>query len=351
MKLFLASAMFLMTFTSQAARVQFDFDVLSSGASIYACNAGLKHKPHIGKICYNPDTFRSCDPGDRPGHGGGGHPLIAGLTEGQAEGGQCNPDTGEGCDCVCTGDMNGKSEHVLDIMRVNYTLWRDHGDPTYGIDFDKELQAGEYGYEELEDNLLTLDTKFAVRMKELSFNLGSERYGAQFFVDICYRATQIDYLTGTQEDKLNIDMDEAATRTAGQESINNPKYKFERRLTATDLAGTPTVDLDWDLDNGPIVWAKDSYQSLADLEVRTVIKCKEKNGDTFYEGSFSYVSFANQSLNFQNEYEYADLRGCVVRYEFREGARDAHKKVDQVRRWKMHGANICTDTAITNIED
>lgn len=382
-KLLLASAMFLTTFSSQAARVQFDFDVLSSGASIYPCNAGLKHKPQRGKICYNPETFQSCNPdgngvagqptsgqngggfpfpgggatgGQFPGNGpfpgqGNGPGLLAdiGLQETPPPSNNCDPQTGVGCDCVCTGDMDGDYDNTLDVMKATYTAWRDHGDPTFGIDRDLEVIAGTHSYNELEDEYFT-GNKFAARLKELSFNLGSEKYGSKYFVDICFRATQIDYLTENQDESFNINVDEIVKYADNnqQESLT-PFYKAERKVTATDLAGSPTIDLNWDLNNGPIVWSAHSYQSLANLHVKTVLYCKDKNGGSIFVDGPSASLANNSTVNFPDLQGPADLRGCVVRYVFKEKSGHSPNKIDRVRRWKMHGANICTDTAITSL--
>lgn len=356
MKLFLASAMFLAAFTTQAARVQFDFDVLSSGASIYPCNAGLKHKPNRGQICYNPETFESCNPGDRDGRPPrGGHDLVANLLGAEETGGrpprgggECDPQTGQNCDCVCTGDMNGDFDETLDVMKASYTVWRDHGDPTYGLERNLEVKAGSHDFNELEDEYYT-GNKFAARLKELSFNLGSEKYGSKYFVDICFRATQIDYLTETKNDSFDINVDEIVKYAQEQEEVQalTPKYKVERKVTVTDLAGTPNYDLDWDLDNGPIVWSTQSYQSLADLEVTTFLYCKDKDDNAIFIPGPSASLANNSTVNFPTISGYADLRGCVVRYLFSEKSGESND-IDSVRRWKMHGANICTDTAITS---
>ncbi|EPZ49456.1 hypothetical protein M902_0287 [Bacteriovorax sp. BAL6_X] len=138
-KLLLASALLMGAFSTQAARVQFNFDVYSSGSSIYPCNAGIKHKEPRGQVCYNPNTYESCTP-KRGGGYGGAEPLVgdgdgldnlfAGLdAQPESYNGSCDPQTGEGCDCVCTGEQNGDHEATIDFMKAKITKWKDHGDP------------------------------------------------------------------------------------------------------------------------------------------------------------------------------------------------------------------------------
>ncbi|MFG1485666.1 hypothetical protein [Halobacteriovorax sp. RZ-2] len=366
-KLLLASALFMGAFSTQAARVQFDFDVYSSGASIYPCNAGLKHKKHRGVFCYNPKTLRSCDPGSRGGHGG--YPFLEGLIAEGGNGGyngggggqDCGPD-GTNCDCVCAGDLDGRNENTLDTVRGKITKWKDHGDRS-NFRYSVEKTAGEYNYHTLIDQ----NDQFSKRLKELSFNLGSEMYGAKYFVDICFRATQIDYgqkpdyLTESTEDRFDfivpdeIRDDYVVGMPESFGSIDNPLYKFERKVTVTDLAGSNTSD-HWDLGEDDTIWSEESYQSAARLAVKSGIFCKDKDGDyvQVYGGSGNPSAqidlSSNSVVEFFKRFAAADLKGCVVRYEFEENARYAHKTVDKFRRWKMQAANICTDTAITNIQ-
>ncbi len=398
MKFFIATTMFLAAFTSQAARVQFDFDVYSSGASIYPCNAGIKHKKHQGVFCYNPNTGDSCNPnggsqngpsngpgnpgggfgfpgggatgGQFPGNGGfpgqgNGPGFLAdiGLQETPPPSNNCDPQTGEGCDCVCAGDLDGRYENTLDTARGEFTKWRDHGDDQSNFSITIEKNAGSQDFHKLIDS----DDQFGKRLKSLSFNLGSELYGSKYFVDICYRATQIDYgqdadynlVEASNTDNLKFVLPEEIADEDGivmlPESINHPIYKFERKITVTDLAGSNTSN-DWDLDEDDIIWSEESYQSASRLSVRSKIYCKDKNDNyvSIYGGSGNPTASIDLSatsvLEFYDRYAHADLKGCIVRYEFEEKARYANEVTDKFRRWKMQAANVCTDTAITNVQ-
>ncbi|MFG1483023.1 hypothetical protein [Halobacteriovorax sp. ZH4_bin.1] len=329
-KLLLASALLMGAFSTQAARVQFNFDVYSSGSSIYPCNAGIKHKEPRGQVCYNPNTYESCTP-KRGGGYGVAEPLVgdgdgldnlfAGLdAQPESYNGSCDPQTGEGCDCVCTGEQNGDHEATIDFMKAKITKWKDHGDPQ-GYSWYKKAVAnnhtGNYA------TLLPHVKQFDHRIKELTVNLSSERYGAEYFVDICYRATQIDF------------------------GHKKPKYKFERKVTVTDLKSP----YDYTGDKFPRygdVWANQTYQELANLKVKSEIFCVDKGYGGHYSLGFAKKDLSvNDIADFTDIFNKSDLKGCMVRYTFKEKTR-GRDPIDTVRRWKLHGANICTDTAITS---
>ena len=47
---------------AQAISLRFNFKVYSSGPSVYACNAGVRHKSAASAVCYIDGTTTSCTP-------------------------------------------------------------------------------------------------------------------------------------------------------------------------------------------------------------------------------------------------------------------------------------------------
>lgn len=339
-KLLLMSALFMGAFSTQAARVKFNFDVYSSGSSIYPCNAGIKHKEPVGSVCYNPNTFNSCNPDD----------VQQCLNNGEAD-----------CDCVCTGEQNGDHEGTVDFLNAKYTNWTDHGDTPSSFGYE-QIQANNHDNDF--NKVFSESDKFGKRIKKLTVNLGSERYGAEYYVDICYRATQINYLDNAQANEFSIE-DDANEVSAPQAFHNDPTYKIERKVTVTDLKSNGAyTGNDWDLGGDlsfpfpfPIpfptpgsgqVWAEKTYQELANLKVHSVVVCKDKGPGFKYPLGFTGQDLSSVDIaDFTDIFRTADLKGCYVRYSFKEKIQ-GQDPIDTIRRWKLHGANICTDTAITS---
>jgi len=167
-KALFAVALLAATFSVQAIEVSFDFSVYSSGSSIYPCNAGIKHAKTNEVICYER-----------------ANPTAS-----------CNPNAcaeGESCDCVCTG-TRGRSN--VDFLTAGYTQWTDHNE-TIGSSNSASVKAKNHVnflFKNENDRRTALNGNyFNKQLTSLSFNLGSETFGAKYFLDICFRGPQIDY--------------------------------------------------------------------------------------------------------------------------------------------------------------
>lgn len=142
-----------------AKSVTFDFSVLSSGSDIYACNAGLRHRKRGTRTCrFVPGAGQICT-NDTPG--------------------------------TISGDQRG------DYMRVSLDRWDGYRAYRYATNRVYNGYTGTryrqiYGrtdYGQLDRWDLRYFSPFMIR--DLTFNFSSERFGAEFFIDICYRGTQI----------------------------------------------------------------------------------------------------------------------------------------------------------------
>lgn len=304
-KIVLAAIMLFASFSASAVNLAFKFEVTSSGNSLYACNAGLKHSASAARVCYErSNPSQSCDP-------------VA-----------CKD--GEACHCVCTGGKNvdgshnsDDGEYRLDFMSANYANWSDNGEaPT---------NPGSVKYTADKNNFRTLfsDTdKFNKQLTHLEFFLGSERYNAEYFVDLCFRATQIVYPGSfNNNDRLN--------------------WRIDAGVTVTDLGTTATsTPYAWDTTSNDDYYTAATYQSLARLTSKVQLVCKNKNGALSSVSRTSSVvdmTTAQVAKLLDNVNTAEDLKGCYFRYTFKET--DGNTTA-AVRKWKKQKARICTQASV-----
>lgn len=306
-KLILGMMLLCGALSANAVSLAFKFDVTSSGNSMYACNAGLKHANPAGRVCYERETLQACVPS------------------------ACK--TGEACNCVCTGgftlpdNQSDDGEYRLDYMKASYADWTDNGVAPTNIQ-SLQTTAAQSGF-----NTVVNANQFSKQLTHLEFFLGSERYGAEYFVDICFRATQIDYPmpnTYANGDKLS--------------------WSIDRGVTITDLSsalGTNTPV--WDLETNGVQYSMQKYADLAGLQVESTLLCKDKDQNVVINNNVAEVAnFANgQQVKFSNKTTQADLKGCVVRYSFKE---TNVLDIASVRKWKAQKARICTYTSVNENE-
>lgn len=291
MKLVPAIALSLLSFSASAVTLQFNFDVNSSAPSIYACDAGLVHAAHASTFCYNRETRQACTPSDSQ----------------------------ENQNCVCSGPNS--EEHKMDSMIATVADWSDNGDlPTNpstitavagGTDFARIFQG---------------NTEWGKQLTSLTYNFGSSRYGAEFYLDVCYRGPQV--------------------RQQG-----SPNHVVDLHATITDLVTT-------------------NYSALSDLNVKVTSVC-DLQGEGSEQGiptlatnqisgiggadvtlSTSYVSFASgATLNLLKDWinngNNHIPRFCKVRFSFLENMRNSTDPLEQLRKWERQQARISTLTNIS----
>ncbi|MFV3407064.1 protease [Bdellovibrio bacteriovorus] len=331
---FAAVAMLLISAQSaNAISLRFKFKTFSSGPDIYACNAGLKHNASAHKACYFEDTQIAC-------------------TAGTCTDATCHTR------CVCTNDNGG--EYLMDYMKGQYSSWNT-GDSKWNTNWTATTrQAGQGSFA----TLVNHEDAFANRIKELSFNLGSELYGAEYFVDICYRGPQIEYW----EDNV----------------VAN--FSLLAQVSATDFVATGVNPGDNNPDGPGFNHGRDGlnmtpnikYTTLSGLTVESYTVCDLQGMNTFKYARNN----ANQYNMLDNEAKFSDWnapqngggdfftgtnqpttlngakdlyntwinqntktpRFCRVRYVFKETNHAA--AIKNLRKWQRHGAEMCTYTKI-----
>jgi hypothetical protein len=266
----------------------FNFQVWSSGPDIFACNAGLKHPATNQVFCYDVITNAACTAGTH--------------------------------NCECSGANGGA--YLMDFFNASYANY-DVAAPISTI----SKQAGQSSYA----TLFTDSAAWQKKLSTLSFNFGSELYGTEYFLDICFLGPQIEYYHN------NV----------------TSNWSHDAKVTVTDLL----------VANGL------SYADLADLEVKAETVCDlQADGDYVYAASDvpygSYNNFVNEVVmgSTDNDYvkttSYTPVTGntqhliatwiiqnstkspryCKTRYSFKETA------VQNFRKWQIHGAQVSTWT-------
>lgn len=314
--LFAVTAFLAVTQAAFAINLTFKFDVYSSGPSIYACNAGLKHAP-ADRQCYDRVSGNSC----RPGCASGNQALCAPGTTPQS--------------CVCTGgDDNNQGGYRLDYLNVKYADWKDNGE-TAGSQTSTRLEAKTNVF----NSVFAENSNFfyGKQLTEMNINLGSEQYGAEYFLDVCYRGPQIDY-----------------------NNVDGINFALKGKVTVNNLTKGNGQEVD--------------YKTVADLSTKAEIKCYMEDeyqyclqtgncggtttlnpavdsipsviGYNYFKNSGNYQTLAGTSqektLLTDGSMKYGTEktpRFCVVRYFFKENA-------TTFRKWKLQAAEACTYTEI-----
>lgn len=344
----------LMSLNAMAVSLEFKFDINSSGPSMYACNAGIKHDTHPERICYDRGTGDSCKPADTC------------LQE-------------EDCNCVCTGSTSGDGEHRMDFINLSSAYWTDNGIPA-GQSTTKNLYAPSGHYNIAFDEHDREEWKRQIT--KMTVNLGSERYGAEFFLDVCYRGPQIEYW--------------AAQNGYGSgdnfpSPYGTPNFNLLTQATITDIKKADGK----------------KYSELANLQVKSEVVCdvqglgvyKEAGpyydevktdikgmqyGDKSWSTPFTSFNTNQHQYLINNWVNYGKAetpRFCKIRYTFVEAKRFetghennghhnnggqhgnhygyGHNNGNQapkhstlmthLRKWKLQKAQVCTFTEINEV--
>lgn len=152
-----------------ALEYRFKFKVTSSGPDMYACNAGLRSKPLNCDVCYKENSDGTKTPVARP--------SSCSTTA---------TDCSSRVKCVSRGANEG--EAFMNYMKAGKRGWTDHSQ-AQGPRSNVSVQGSSSAFQQIVPNASAMDTK----IEDLLFELGSEVYSAQYFVDVCYRAPQHEF--------------------------------------------------------------------------------------------------------------------------------------------------------------
>jgi hypothetical protein len=285
-----------MAFSTPAAfavNLTFQFAINSSGPDIYACNAGIRHADST-QVCWDSETGNSCIP------------TSTNSTS-----------------CICTGETDGtKGTWNRDVINAKSGDWLDS--TTTGSVTSTETQAGNSSsvYTSLFAND---DIAYTKRITELSLDLASEVYGTEYFVDVCYRGTQV------------------------AQSNNGNNYSLKGKVTVTNLRASET--------NAP------NYQLIANLQSKAITNCYMDKKATTTVDVFPGVSSYNYQVTSGAGYSSLSTsasqvslltdtamtatngdktpRFCITRYFFKENS-------TAPRKWKLQQARAALYTEISD---
>ncbi|WP_415062554.1 protease [Bdellovibrio sp.] len=353
MKLAAAAMLFIAAQNANAISLRFKFKTFSSGPDIYACNAGLRHQATTHQACYFQDTQIACTPGT------GAKDCSSGVCHTR---------------CICTNNNGG--EYLMDYMKGSYNTWNpavqsqnSYTPAGWSNSWSATTkQAGAANYE----TLVGHTDAFATRIKELSFNLGSELYGAEYFVDICYRGPQIEYFADGVNARFGLLAQASATdfianavnpgdnhpdsngynNGQGGLSMNpatGPKYTSLAGLTVQaftvcDLQGLGTYDF---AHNGSTAGVGNYNTLLNEASFSNWNNPSEGGGDYFYASNAPLIGSAANLIDTTISTNTKTPRFCRIRYVFKEtnGAAGS-SALKNLRQWQRHGAEMCTYTKI-----
>jgi hypothetical protein len=307
---------------SHAVNLSFQFDVNSSGPSIYACNAGIKQVAE-SNICFNRITNLACSPG-----------CAAGNLS-QCSGG-ATPSN-----CVCTGEsLNSGTQGTwrLNYLKASTSEWTDNQVASGSATNHMITANGSSSFAQISSGAFPVLAAYGRQINNMSINLGSEVYGAEYFVDICYRGPQINYReNGTNVPGVNFALKANATIF----DIKLADGKSYRELSKLQVMAEARCIMNDTFD-----------YCLADLLPGETSSCGTTTATAHTYGRVSnsgaFIDMSGNAINVAQLISDASMnsnghftpRFCQVRFTFKESSKT-------MRKWKSQQARICTYTEIS----
>lgn len=256
---------------------------LSDGI-VYACNAGIKHEKPASRLCYSRTN-----------------PSLS-----------CKPEScesGQSCDCVCSGE-DGSS--IVDFMTFSGRSFSSNSDLesitnesfwSGTTQSRTSIESQSYGFVDSEGFVVATNSpeNYVLRTNSLSFQLSSELYGSEYFVDLCWKNVNDSY--------------------AGEFEIS-PKYSFKNK----QLFG-------------------ETYTESANILTRTDVECVDDNEQSFnlFEESLSY--FPSQMSELLPQIGTVDrVSFCRVRHYFKEDS-------ENFRPWELNAIEVTTSLDVSLTSD
>ncbi|MBM3381959.1 MAG: hypothetical protein FJY29_05905 [Betaproteobacteria bacterium] len=279
---------------AQAADINFNFLVNSSGSDLYACDAGIYDPLFLLPIGVRGSAAQS-NIQARVGAYNNGNPISI------------------------WNDLMIQSNTILPPPPGFHTVAYPSGYPGFTTPVIDRL------------NTVIANSNAGTSAGQLTFNLASDYYGARYFVDFCFRGSQLPYPPGEYE------------------------YHVRDVVSATDLgAGTYLTDADLEV-QGKLVCEERSSSGSENWSTTTI-------NDLFAIGLLGLdgVPLSQTHLTTANDFNgtaqnvfgsiasphevplEAPAKFCVLRYIFREQA-------IAKRKWDLNSANFTIDLHVNNV--
>lgn len=282
----------LMPFRTPAQQISFSLGVNSSGGLLYACNAGIRYAEPASEVCYVPNTSQVCDPG-------------------------------VDSNCVCSNSVGTGQWKNVGIRAVTSPI-----DSRPGRSFENYVSSEQGSFAKV-----VPDESFGTRIDEIEIQLGSERYGAEYFIDFCFHGSQVEWYRNKARANTRLMAGLGATDIASGSypQLSQLNYKVE---IACDQQGV-----------GSYKWAHDGTSASPGSPVYNNFESNIDRWDLAIEpasgavagGIGTVVNSAVLDAGGSNAY---GVRFCKVRYHFFEGA------TQHLRQWQRNDAQMKTMTKI-----
>lgn len=323
--------------TANALEYRFKFKVTSSGPDMYACNAGIRTIPLNCDVCYKENSDGTKTNIDRPGS------CSSTATN-----------CGSRIKCISRGTGNGES--YMNYITAGKRAWTDHSAaqaPRSNVTITSQANS----YKKIVDDSVAMDTK----IEDLLFELGSEAYTAEYFVDICYRAPQHEYAQAGvsanysilanvgSTDFLSVGKTMGDSDRSGLIMLNNEELGRYTTSAAVKVSSYVVCDTQ----------GQGTYQAAAN---NSGVYNTSENEANFTFGSNGYPTGGQNGSFFRSSdlrsltgtamdmvsTNTANLRFCKMRYVFTEtrGQSCSGDKNLMFRDWTRKGAEMCTYTVV-----
>ncbi|MEY4063964.1 MAG: hypothetical protein RIR26_172 [Pseudomonadota bacterium] len=283
----LLTAAFFASKSAQAADVNFNFRVNSSGADLYACDAGIYEPPLAGLMA----------------RGGAQSNVQASVSNYEP---------------VSWSDRSVQANilpwPVPHFHTVAYPLGDEY---TYGTSLIQRL------------NTKISNEESSTNNTKLTFNLASDYYGARYFVDFCLRGSQLPYLDGTHNYLISDGI--TATDIPSSTYLANAGLSVMAQIVCEERSSSTAED--WTTTN-----LRDSFGShLHGLYgIGSGIYNEETTSQAF-SGSVKRPFGLLHTFSLSKPAKY-----CVVRYIFEENS-------TAKRAWDLNSADFAVDLHINDV--
>lgn len=305
---------FVMIFSSfsEAISLRFKSKIFSSGPDIYACNAGVASAFLQNSICY---------------------------FGGKKENGFCTPtscsNAKENCntDCVCL-DKGAQGDSYINKIVLKSTIYDTTSSP---VSYTKVASGPAF------QSVFTPMDSWNKKIYDLATHFMTEAYTGAYFVDICYRGTEIPdgggyFVISTEAAAIPF----LVTDLTGYNSLDNNRNGLDFN-EANFLGKLYTERAELSVERFVVCGGT---QAAADfvLNPATGAPTAGASGNTFYSSSSEMQ--LRSSAQSKSHGSVIDPKFCKFRYIFRET--NWKSSTPNKRSNRGEGAEVCTYTKISD---
>lgn len=292
---------------ADAISLRFKSKIFSSGPDIYACNAGVASAFLQNSVCYFRGTKNFCTPTS------------------------CN-NAKENCNtnCVCL-DKSGSGDAYVNKLLLKYKAYNTNATP---VAVTKNAVGPKF-----EAVFSSIDS-WKNEISDVATYFMTEAYTGSYFIDICYRGTQIPngggyFVLSSEASAIPF----LVTDLAGYTSFDNNRTGLDFNVVGeiyTEKAGLTVERF--------VVCGTSSTASDFVINGTTGVPSGPVSGATFYHSSpESSLRASAQTVSHGST---IDPKFCKVRYIFRET--NWKSSLPLQRDNKGEGAEVCTYTTISD---